>query len=542
VSARRSGTGTLLTAILLALALLAASAVFRSALTTNLAVECHAALSGELAEALASSAVAEMEAQVRQALARPDSEITRLVTRPVVGEQRQPVDLTRHTALRETASLVQRDPFLGAGLSQVSGTCVVSVQKALDRLPYERVGVVTLRAEASGRAAGRAVRRTVEESRAFKVVLAGPPRPFDQFGLFIGEAASVTALESINPARAQLIAALGALRTRLEEGVAAQGPGPAPEAPPRPPGAPGPARERLLDLLDELPDAATAAERAPEVPAARPGSMLYGLMADGARIDLPKLHLAQRLADAIALAQARLPALPPAAASDLAERAAPAGHAIADALWSVWAFQEAFKLLTPDAADAWPRMRQFLAKLDHAYLARRAHYRIAEEPGSSAGDVTARLAELVRRGGPLSGVVHVDSRSQRLVLTGRIPGRVMIVVGPGGALLDGVNAGAGPDDRLTVACFGGAVVVRGLCRAHVLTGPATAIDIEPGAVLEGGLTIRELVAGSRLAGSVERSERYGSGEAGPAGEEDDAGHTFTAILSPHVLYRRVLRS
>jgi hypothetical protein len=210
---------------------------------------------------------------------------------------------------------------------------------------------------------------------------------------------------------------------------------------------------------------------------------------------------------------------------------------VADALWSIWAFQAAFTVVPPQM-PLFAQLRPFLAKIDEGWYSRRAHYRLLEAPDQP--HINDQLKELMK-GGPVAGIVHVQSKTQMLELSGYYPGRVMFAVGPGGVKVTDVNKNEVLADRLTIGAFGGPIQVIGECHAHILTGAAAALTLDKGAKIIGGLTVRELVAGSRLDGAVMRLEKYFSGVSMPDGTEDDYT-VFTLMLSPHILYRKVGRS
>lgn len=510
----------LLSGVLLTLAILSISAVSRSFFTSSQAAECQATLAGELCEALASSAVAELEAQVRGALANPDGEIAKRMSRPIVGSEDPTIDLTGFMELKETTALAGQDLYAGCEIDD--WTAKVTVQKPLDRLPYERIGVVTFKARAKGSGGGRAVARTLEESRAFKIGIVGPPRPFDRYGIFLGEMGAVSALDSVNPARLALIAQVGRMRAKLDAAVAA---------------ASGDLKERLLDLQDDFPTVASATASVKEM-SGKAGSMFYGLIPNNSELDLEKLELGRSVGESVTKGEELLGALPAQTAPDFLDKAREAAKAISDGLWSIWAFQSAFIVSAPGDSD-YQALRPYLNKLDEGWFARRAHYRLIEE--ANAPHVNVQLQELLKSG-PLAGIVHVQSRTQKLELTGHFPGRLMFVVGAGGVSMTDVNKTAPITDRLTVAGFQGAVAVHGECHAHVIAGARTPLLLERGAKIVGGLTCREVAAGTRLEGTVERREIYYSNEAGPGGEEDTPTVSFTLILSPQILYRRVFRS
>lgn len=508
--------------MILTLAILSVSAVSRSYFTTNLASECAATMAAELCETLAGSAVAEMEAQIRAQLARKDSPVSIELSRAVLGNDRGEIELGEHVNTDETAALCGQDAFAECKLDDDRRVVRVAVQKPLDRLPYERIGVIVFKATVHAKGGGRTLSRTVEEARAFKIVLVAPPRPFDRYGLFLGELGNVTSLQAVNPARARLLQQLGTLRTKVQAGVNVQS---------------GDPKERLLDILDDLPAPDGAAASAKEMGNSQAGSMFYGLIPNFTEINLGKLELAKSVTDAADAADTLLSALPAESDPQLPVKGKEAGQVIADALWSIWAFQAAFSVVSPQSSE-YAQYRPFLTKLDEVWYARRAHYRLLE--ATDQPHINDQLKEL-QRGGPVYGIIHVQSRTQTLELTGNFPGRVMFAVGPGGVKVTDVNKNETLADRLTIGAFGGPITVLGEVHAHILTGSGAPLVLDKTARIVGGLTVRELVAGTRLEGSVMRLEKYFSGVSMPDGTEDDYT-VFTLILSPQILYRKVLRS
>lgn len=531
----RQGSGILISSVLMALSVLGVSAITRTVFTSTLAQDSQAAVSGEVCEALAASAIAEMEAQVREGLTRPDGPLMESPERspinPLLAAVNAPrpvtpgevTDLTPHLSLAHTGRLAANRALAGYQLDEHS--CQLVDQRPLDEAPHERTAVLVLRARAVSGPLGRRTVRSLEQGHTLKLVLAGPPEPFGRFGFFLGRIGGLTDLAQVNAQRERLIAQLGRIRAQLDRGAA---------------GLTGDPREKVLDLLDDIPTVDNATEHTPTVPTGTAGTLFYGLIPDGAALDSTGLDLARALETAAARAEPQVAALPPASAPDLAERVRPVAKQVEDALWSIWANQEAFKILQPSAPEGYPFFHGTLGKLSPEYFARRAHHRFVQPggalPGRSSADPGAEVARFLAAG-PQDGVVHVVS-SGAVKLAGTIAGRVMLVVENAAVTLDDVSLGQGTLDRVTVACFGGSVTVRGNSHAYVIAGPGTPVVLERGATLTGGLAMAELAAGTRLEGKLVKSDRY---DTGGFGAQPDPRETYTAALSPLVLYRRVTR-
>ena len=371
---------------------------------------------------------------------------------------------------------------------------------------------------------GRRTVRTVEQAHGLKISLAGPPTPFGRFGFFLGELGGMTDLAKVNAQRERLLAQLRTVRERLDAGVAAQS---------------GDAKEKLLDLLDDIPTVDNAVEHTPTLPLAGAGAMFYGMIPDGAVLDCSALDLARHVESVANKADGPVASMPGATVAELTTIVKPVAKSIEDGLWAIWANQEAFKILTPSAPEGYPFFRGSLAKLTPEYFARRAHHRIVEPGSTLTGRVAANPgAELAKMlAAPLDGVVHVVT-AKPITLTGKISGRVMLVFEKAPVKLVDVQLTDPAHDRLTVVSFGGAVGITGSSHAYVIAGPGTPVTIDKGATLTGGLVLAELAAGTRLEGSIVKSDAY---DTGGFGAEPDPAATHTAVLSPLVLYRRVTR-
>jgi hypothetical protein len=516
----RSGSGLILATALLSVAILSICAISRTVLTSTQSTECQATLQGELCETLASSATAEMEARLRDGLAQVDGDLAKRFYNPLTTPNSS-VDLTAYVHPQEAVGCLRLPSYKGFDIDDIS--CTLTSQRLIDWGSYERAGVVVMRARGVWGSFGRRIYRTVEEAHSFKIVLAGPPRPLDLFGLFIGNGSNLTSFDQVNQHRTRLIDLLSRVRARLSDGEKQ---------------LTGDSKEKVLDLLDDIPTLENATSCTPVFPGNTRGCVFYGLMNTGSRINLPNLDLAKRLTESISQVERGIPGMPPASDPELAVKVRPVGKLVEDSLWSIWANQEAFKTLTSDNAQPYGEIRTALDRFDENYFLRRVHYRITPE---GSADPKTKLDELLKHG-PLDGVVHVENAQSRLELTGTLPGRLMLIAGAGGVTLTDVKCGNGALDRLTVVCFGKSVTINGHCQAHVITGPATTVVVEKNAILSGGLTMEDVAPGSRLEGTVVRSERYFSGPPPIPGKGSHPGTTYTLGVSPLLLYRRVTRS
>lgn len=518
----RKGSGVLISSVIVALSVLGISAISRTFFTSTQAQECQAQVSGEACEALAASAVAEMEVQVRDGLSRADSPFVAAVNGPISPAD-DVVDLTPLVKIQHTERLAGTPRYQECSISEFS--CRLLDQRAIDQAPHERTAVFVLRCAVTSGSLGRRVTRTVEQAHALKVVLAGPPEPFGRFGFFLGAMGALTDLAAVNTQRERLIAQLGRVRAHLDAAAAAQS---------------GDPKERILDLLDDIPTVENATERTPTVPTDTAGTLFYGLIPDGATLDTTQLDLARVVTDGANRAEAGVNALPAQTDPDLANKMKPLAKGIQDALWAIWANQEAFKILQPSAPEGYPYFSGTLAKLQADYFTRRAHHRIVQSgvnlPGRSVADPDFELRRLLGSG-RFDGIVHVVATGN-LKLTGKLSGRMMIVTEGAALELENLSLGEDPLDRITVVAFGGSVTARGNNQAYIIAGPATPVVLAPGSALTGGLAMHELAPGTKLEGTITKSDRY---DTGGFGAQPDAKDNYTPVLSPLVLYRKVSR-
>jgi hypothetical protein len=112
---------------------------------------------------------------------------------------------------------------------------------------------------------------------------------------------------------------------------------------------------------------------------------------------------------------------------------------------------------------------KFLPRLTAEHVRDRAHLAMP------AGDPL--LAEWLAGRGRLEGVLDLTDHTAPVVLTGELQGRVMVLVGAGGAALSDLNRRASRGGhRLTVVSLGGELTVAGTVHAAVI-----ALEGKPGA-------------------------------------------------------------
>lgn len=436
----------------------------------------HAQLAG-LARLQARSALQELVAELARGLNQPEAPVFAFLRERLVGDWGE-LDLTPALPRPE----IEWQPSLGRlGEEGPRGHVFGEVLGFSARLhgatpapdpagSEEYLAVVTLAVDVRVRDAHGALTRHMEESYELRATLVGPPRPFDQLGLFAGELGALTDVSEARGARRQLLdraatareelagrhtsgwpADLAAYLGRIVEGM------PAPEA--------------LADRVPRLPDepaALTGFHHVDDVPL-ETLDLAAATRADRLRLD--ELARAYRGAGA-----------DPQAVVDAAYAWASALSNAADRLWR---YQYVGAVLPHGEARYRAELEPFLGRLEPGHWLARAH--LAGTPDHP--DLAGWLAGENR----LEGVVDMTATRGPVVLAGPLEGRVAVLVGERGARLEGVRRGPRPADKLLVVSFGGDVEVAGDCAAAVLMlapregARAGRLTIPGGATLRGAV-------------------------------------------------------
>jgi hypothetical protein len=375
--------------------------------------------------------------------------------------------------------------------------------------------------------------RTVELSRAFKTTSTAIPRPFGNYGLFLLDAGRITDADRANALRDRCIGMVKELRAQIAA-VRER--------------AQGTARQQWDELLGGIPD--------PEAPDALPapvelvaGSLLYGLESEETPERLANLDVAARMGEAMERSERAAQDLPAAIA-----RAAAADEAwlagvreriagVLEPLGALWTFHERFRVLAPGA----PGFRDGQARaspLAAGPCVARVHCRLG--PGVARGAFSAELARIAEQ--RVNGVVWVDNPAgEPLVLSGRLRGRMVLVVGAGGAQVNDLNAGAPPEDLVTIHCRTGTVRLAGKSRVSVVLAapdPGEAeplLEIDAKASTRGSIVVARPADGIAWRGELARDVAQISGFTGPDGKDHSFPENTFVGLSPKILYRRMWR-
>ena len=497
--------------------------VARSYVTSNLRHEAEADVETSLVELLAESAVAEAEARVGWLVNALDGAVAEMLRRPVLAGEGGALDLTSFVTLPQTLALLETPTYRGYTLHEFSARVVF--QRQIDSVPTERRALFEFTATCSSPGLVRRVSRRLELARWAKITMTTAPRPFGNFGVFFLNATGLTDADAVNRHRDRALALCREVRQKLTAAAA---------------GAP-----ELTALLAESfdPDGTAPAPPPFKLP---DGAALYGLSESRAPQKLHGLDLARQMGDLVDRAEraaAAFAALP--AGTDPATLGASGRAALTAAiapLGELWSFERNYAVLTPASGPEWTDLTQVTYKLREDYFQRRAHYRVEEGPGLASAD--AQLKALLDN--RVNGVIDVQNQSP-VTITGTVHGRVIVVLGPGGANVRSVNASEASTGQVTLVCASGPLRLSGTSAVSVILADppdgrgAGLLALDADAHVRGSLIATNVPTGNWGDGDLERDDRVFSGFTDPEGKEQGLPDRFYVGMSPRTLYRRLVR-
>lgn len=462
--------------LVLALALLAVVGVallVQNALTRQTAGEVHARELAELARLQAQSAIAELRAQVAEDANRPGTPLyTKL--RELLDEPPAALDLAPLLRAPER----RLSPLWGRAGSPADasargdirrwGATLGATRSARDVGGSEEwVGLLELSAAAGMSDAAGGARRTLRERYELRTVLAGPPRPFDQMGVYFGRLRVLTDAGAAEQVRRDLLRR----HAELEARAAA---------------LPQAVRSALAAPLAALMPAAEAERRMPPLPEGE--AAVWGFFASELALDrLDLARDAQRRLEAARAAETAVSA----AGADPARLATAVGALIArhnEALNALWEYQRVLTIVPRDSPAFAESAGRFLPRLTAEHFLDRAH--LAMPPGDPL------LGDWLAGRGRLEGVLDLTAHASPVALAGELQGRAVVLVGAGGAALRDLNRRAArAGSRLTIVSLGGDLTLAGTVHASVIAlaarpgGAHGRVSIPASALLVGNLLV-----------------------------------------------------
>ena len=500
----------------------------RSFVTSNLRHEAEADVESSLVEQVAESAVAEAEAQVGWQVNALETQLAQILRKPVLAGDNGDFDLTPYVQLTQTEALLQTPAFKGYTISSFNARVVF--QRQLDCVPNEKRALFAFSATVTSPGLVRKVSRKLELGRWGKITLTTVPRPFGTFGLFLLNSTGLTDAATVNRCRDRAIALCRELREKIKTASAG-----------------GPSAQAATDLL------ATAFDPDGTSPAPDPfvlpdGAVFYGLAESRAPQKLKSLDLGARMSELIEKAErasAELTARSGSASADPSGFSETSRNALGAAiapLTELWTYQRNYTMMQPGSGPEWNDLNGVLFKLREDYFRRRAHYRLEESPGHT--DLSAELKDLLDH--QASGVIDVANQTTPITVSGSVPGRVVLIVGPGGARLRSVNASEASTGQVTVVCGTGPLSISGQNGVSlVLVDPpdgrgSCQLTFEGDARVRGSLIATTVPPGNWTGGELERDDRVYSGFTEPSGVELGLNDRLFVGLSPRTYFRRVV--
>jgi len=527
VRGRRRGAGMVVVLALSVVLVLAVVFFAQSRLTSSVTADAAALVHGDVLQALVDSALQEAQTSAARQADDPASPLFEAFRKLVYYPDTGAFTVTDAVDLPETRALLA-DPYYKDYVVETPEVQVV-LQRQLDKTEYERFGLLRYRVRGHfGSVFGRKVVRTVEVAQAFKVALTTVPRPYDSYGLYVAEAEGLTDRDAVNERRAALFALNEQLRSVVRQARAHDDGG-----------AAGLALEgRMVPVEGQ-------AERTPELPSLE-GCALLGLPRVGVKLDLVSLDLAAYLD--VVVVRAKQAIEEAAAASGrvdetFIEAADRANMALYEGLFRIWSYQEAFWFV-PAGHEARKSLDHYAFSFQKDFWQRRVQYCV--KPREGEPDCQAAWQRFLAFHPRVNGVVAIENTTP-IRLTGLVPGRSVIVVGPGGAVIDGLNQEAGAGDLVTVVAYAGPVTVASSSRCSVFLckpdGPAAPeLAVAPGADVLGSLAMWDASQARILQGRLVRDMRYGSGYNGEDGRVVVNPHLLHVAVSPTTSYRKAGRS
>lgn len=475
---RRRGLSTLLALLALVLLIGGLAALSRGR-TRAVHDQVHRSRLGVLARSLARSALEDLAAAVRRDANLPGTALFRTLRADLAAPWGFR-DLTEHLAAPALPAPPRWGTTRGARGRAAASVVEYGVRLLGSRAGRgpgaadEKVAELELRVLVEVEDSTHATRLEVAAVHELRTLLLGPPRPFDQLALYLGDSRAVMDAARANRIRADALAAAAELRTRLDS------------------------LPRALDATDDLwarqiqeglvPEAALA-RRVPPL-TTRPAALL-GFDPEALAVGFTELDLAGRLERIVARLAPRRARL--AAATRLDRVAARDAYWMADEISNVfdamWQVRRGVATHLPrDGRRYREEIEPFLDRLTAGHFLARVTLRPAVD--------AACLRGWLDGGSALDGVIDLRHLDEPLVLAGPLRGRAVVLVGPRGATLRGL--GRGPDrdwDRVTLVSLGGDVRLEGRSRAAVLMlrpaegGPVGSLEMGLDAHLQGSLLL-----------------------------------------------------
>jgi len=480
------------TGFLIVLTLLAVAGVMlvsQSVMTRGLHHQAVATLAGANALATVQWALRDAFAQVCRAASDPNDRSFAGLRRQLVQSKTPTTDLSSLLSIDPKRSALQWTRERSSAKRPIGEMTLESVRCTVEQLvpvpdtltgstdrgsPDEKTGLVRFQSRAAVRLAGRTVRRELSEYREIKVVLAGPPRPFDGVGLYLRDLQKVTDPVKANLLRDKILAALDQTKSELSSLKKALLPD---------------VQKEMESIYNGLPKDSNRERMVPRLPEGP--AVLVGLSFRGS-LDFSALDLAARLQDDFALlSSVRVPFQQAVRAAEndggrqLLKETIELIKAFNRALMRLWIYQREFRLVARDGLEFAKRIGPYEERLTPVWFVDRTLADLDPSGPLYSDWLAGRRA--------LSGVFRVRS-SGPMTLSGCLFGRAVLVVDTPELTLKDLDLPRDQEDLLTIVCCKGTVKLSGTVRVQLIVSGEARVEPSEGSQLTGSL----LFSGERL--------------------------------------------
>lgn len=495
--------GFSLIVIVLIVLLVAVVMIFsHNTLTRHVHGETIRILLGQNAQATARLLLTQAYARVASAVTEPDKPSYREVRRRLASTPvAQTVDLTdvvgsvdarpallwrrkRSPEFKSVGSIVSAQMnVVGHSLSPFPVGSTGGVGGSLGS-PDERLGIVRLEAMVRVKLSGMTVTRRLAESREMKLVLSGPPRPFDQLWLYIDDAVRVTDQTRSRAVRQRLLDAAERLRAILSK----IGPGLSAEI-----------ADKIAKVKAGLLSGENLGARLRSFPEG--ACALVGITTAKDPMDLGGLDLSGTVGpdqDSFEKALGELSKLidgPPVSdgGKSLWQKVVQAVTAFNQASTKLWEYGRRIKTVDRSTSDFVSRIQPYESRLSPSYFASRV---------SLDFDSNGELFRQWRSGRrALMGVFRLRSGTP-LAISGPSNGRAVLLVNAPKLTLSSIPGPSKPRELLTIVVDSTPVVIVGSVHAALVLSKNASLEIAAGAKLRGSLMVQGLRGKLNLSGSL----------------------------------------
>jgi hypothetical protein len=482
---------------------------------------------GEMALLLAESATSEAAFNVRKKANLPGEDAFTAFRQEVYADSDGTFSID--VEVPHTLNLFRKKQYSRFSLENIEVD--VLFQKQFSTVPYEKYGVINCTATVGTRTSlTNHIQRTVNLSLEFKVLLVGPPRPFDQVTFFLVNANS--AVSAANYRIDETISEFGRIEREREEFVslleAESGTIPGFD---------------FDNAINQLKSISIPSRTSIENQIHKFNSPLT-IFTVKQNVNLDKVDLPGALEEIEGEARQALTGYE-GARSSLSSNAANDSFisAYINALRTmvtvynknisiIDSFQDYFAEYSGSARD---KLAVFFPKLDEAEWRRKASWYVSDRRGS----VSSQLKELLVKISPLSGVIFIDNPEDPLAIEelDALNKGNLIIVTTGSVRLSG--SGTNPSFSLLTVISYGTISIEGTCQASVIVN--NRLSMVPSAKIIGNLIVKDIKDFSGIKGAVERDGRLHSGRTIPGDPTGAFTDYYFVSISPCDTFQTIER-